>query len=63
MFRLEKTYGYNDVKCPKCGAELKIKWSTEYGDPLPGDYDDTRCPECAALFKLTVETDTTYITS
>jgi hypothetical protein len=65
----EKTANYNgwfEVEhgnaffCPYCKTGLAAtNWSTEYGDPLPGDHP-VRCPNCNKDFHVDVEVSTNY---
>lgn len=63
LFHLNKTYetGYGnaDVKCPFCHCEIDVEWTTEYGDPLPGDHSG-KCPECNKEFEFNCEINVSY---
>jgi uncharacterized C2H2 Zn-finger protein len=43
--------GDESFKCPRCGAYLRIEWSTEYGDPVVGE-EDFKCPACGASTRI-----------
>jgi len=40
-----------DFICPHCQSNLKIEWSTEYGDPIVGE-EDFKCPRCGASTRI-----------
>ncbi len=37
MFFLERGL-CDQILCPYCGTGHDIEWTTEYGDPIPGDH-------------------------
>ena len=59
MFYLE--YGW-DLVCPHCGAEYSVVWTTEYGDPIPGNRD-AFCHNCNKDFQFDCNVSTTYVAS
>lgn len=59
LLRLNVTHYNRDLTCPHCQAALAAEWSTEYGDPMPGDHS-TRCPSCSKPITVDVEVTTTY---
>jgi hypothetical protein len=56
---LRKTHYFEDLQCPHCQTHIEIEWTTEYGDPMPGDYNEN-CPECGKSISFNVEVTTTY---
>lgn len=60
MVHLNKSYDkYCHLRCPHCQCGIDVEWTTEYGDPLPGDHSG-RCPECGKEIEFNVEVTTTY---
>jgi hypothetical protein len=52
-------WSVGDLQCPHCKAQLAAEWTTEYGDPMPGDHT-ADCPGCNQSISFDVEVTTTY---
>lgn len=60
MYSLEIAVCTPELRCPHCNAGLSVRWTTEYGDAMPGTCDNEPCPSCNKSFTFECDVYTTY---